>query len=126
MVFKDRMQKKHYGIDTYQHTNTFDNTSLHHNETLLTQVSVILLNAAPSVLLYESFDETPGLLPVADIRRDPADTRTMARSAVFAFEAQQCMRNNGQEAVPEAALVLVDGGQAVSVYSVEVVLVGDA
>ncbi len=47
---------------------------------VLTHVSVILFNAAPSVLLYQSFHKTPRMLPVADIRRDPADTHTMAPS----------------------------------------------
>lgn len=89
-------------------------------------MSVILFDATPSVLLYQSFHKTPRLLPVADIRRDPAGTHTMVPSAVFAFEAEQYMHNNGQEVLPEAALVLVDRGEAVSVYSVEVILVGDA
>lgn len=76
-------------------TNAGDNVQhqcrikgLHLDEmNLLTHVSVILFNAAPSVLLYQSFHKTPRLLPVADIRRDPADTHTMGPSAVFAFEA---------------------------------------
>lgn len=87
---------------------------------------VILFYTAPSVFLDQSLHETPRLLPVADIGRDPADSHTMGSSAMFVFEEQQCGRNNDREVLPEPALVLVDGGEAVSVYSVEIILVGDA